>query len=108
MSVTATLQTTPITSGYLTYGGPNGKTLAKGYWKLVLTDAQGGTAGDIPASLFGLTYITGVSNIVDSTNGYVYPAAPVVDLTSILVGGGTASAAADLASGTYYVTVEGF
>lgn len=87
MSLTATLQTTPLSSGYLAYAGPNGKTLTMGRFALVVDAAAGAVAGDIPASLFGLTYITGVSSLVEASNTAVYPASPSVACTSILTGG---------------------
>jgi hypothetical protein len=72
----------------------------------VATDTEGGIAGDIPASLFRLKRIVGVLSLVSSNNGKVIPAGVASD-GSLLTGGGTENAAADLAIGTYKVKLLG-
>lgn len=91
------------------YGGMNKQERIVREGSLVIdTTATGGaTKGDLPASMFGLRKITRVSNIVISDNSKVIPAAPADDGTSLMVGGGASNAAADLANGTYYLTIEG-
>lgn len=96
-------------SKFYTYGGPNHQDRIVYEGRLVIdTTADGGaTKGDLPASMFGLRRISRVSNVVLSDNSKVIPAAPADDGTSLMIGGGTSSAAADLANGTYYLTIEG-
>ena len=96
-------------SKFYLYGGMNKQDRIVREGSLVIdTTADGGaTKGDLPASMFGLRKITRVSNITISTNAKIIPAAPADDGSSLMVGGGTSNAAADLANGTYYLTIEG-
>lgn len=96
-------------SKFYLYGGMNKQERIVREGRLVIdTTATGGaTKGDLPASMFGLRKITRVSNIVISDNSKVILAAPADDGTSLMVGGGTSNATADLANGTYYLTIEG-
>lgn len=91
------------------YGGTHKQERAVREGTLVIdTTALGGAAkGDLPASMFGLRKITRVSNVLLNDNSKVIPAAPANDGSSLMVGGGTSSAAADLANGTYILTIEG-
>ena len=72
----------------------------------VATATEGGTAGDIPASLFRLNRIVGVLTLVNSDDDEVIPASVASD-GSLLTGGGASNAAADLAIGTYKVKLLG-
>lgn len=77
---------------------------------LVTTGGDGAAAGDIPASLFGLSKIEEGGKAVKSDNTVVTDTAPSYDGTSLLTlgapdGGCTPS---DLASGTYAITVKGY
>ena len=72
----------------------------------VATDAKGGAAGDIPASLFRLKRIVGVLSLVSSNDNIVIPAGVASD-GSLLTGGGSDNAAANLAIGTYKVKLLG-
>lgn len=75
--------------------------------KVVLT-GQGGTTNQIPASAFGLTRLTAVSNLLDKTNNKVYLATidPVVDAIRLALT--NADTAADVTSAESYITVTGF
>lgn len=91
------------------FGGANGQDRITYEGTLVIdTTAYGGAvAGDLPASMFGLRRISNVSNVVANDNSKVIPAAPAKDGSSLMIGGGASNAAADLANGTYVLTIQG-
>lgn len=75
----------------------------------VLTaDTEGATAGDLPASLFGLQSIEQCSNLIADDNSVIIPASPAVGGGSIITGGGESNAAADLSDDSYILTVKGY
>lgn len=96
-------------SATVLYGGmyKQDRVVREGTLVIDTTALGGATKGDLPASMFGLRKITRVSNILLNDNSKIIPAAPANDGSSLMVGGGTSSAAADLANGTYILTIEG-
>ena len=79
---------------------------------LLVTDGNNGaTADEIPASIFGMTYIHKVSPFVLSTGAAIEIGAPVYSATglstSIVTKNAASGALLDLPSGTYAVTVTG-
>ena len=91
------------------FGGPEGKTYLHKVGTLVIdTTATGGaTAGDLPASMFGLSKITEGGLAVLSDNTKVYPTVPAYNQQSLLVVGGASNAPMDLPNGTYLFTITG-
>lgn len=92
------------------YGGSNNKSILKVEGTLVIdTTATGGaTAGDLPASMFGLQKIRGFSSIVLSDNSKNYVGTPAYDNGSLMVAGGASNAPMDLPNGTYLLCIEGY
>lgn len=91
------------------YAGPVGKSYLHVQGTLVIdTTATGGaTAGDLPASLFGLTQIVKGGCAVLSDNSKVYQTVPAYDRTSLLVAGGASNAPMDLPNGSYNIELTG-
>jgi hypothetical protein len=75
---------------------------------LVSAGSEGDAAGDIPASLFGLSYIEEVGPLVVSTSDTVILAFPAYDGGSIVIKAAAANEAEALAAGTYRLTVKGY
>jgi hypothetical protein len=92
------------------FAGPEGKSYLHAVGTLVIdTTATGGaTAGDLPASMFGLSEIRMGGHAVLSDNTKVYPTVPAYDRGSLLVVGGASNAPMDLPNGTYTVNLTGF
>lgn len=80
---------------------------------IMVTDGgDGASAGDIPASVFGLTVISRISAAVKSDSSIIVVLAPAYsatnESTSVLGKAAATAAAADIPVGTYAVTVEGY
>lgn len=79
---------------------------------IVVDGSIGSAAGDIPASVFGLTVIEEVSSAVKSDNSLIVVLAPAYSATvasSSVIGKAAATAAtANIPSGTYQLTVKGY
>ena len=68
--------------------------------QLVVDDPVGANAGDIPASLFGMTFIRAVQTLIKSDNSLVVKAAPDYAGASIIGSNADSNAAANIPSGT--------
>lgn len=92
------------------FGGNEGKTLLLTEGVLVIdTTATGGaTAGDLPASLFGLNEIIGIAAIINDDNSKSWFGTPAYNAASLMVGGGAANVAMDLPNDTYKISLYGF
>ncbi len=90
------------------YGGSNQKSLLLVEGTAVIDTAGGDTAGDLPATLFGLATITGISTFIKSDDSKSYFGTPATAGTSVMIGGGASNAVMDLPTGTYNVCVQGF
>lgn len=80
---------------------------------IMITDGgDGAAAGDIPASIFGLTVVEEISPAVKSDSSIIVVLAPAYsatnESTSVLGKAAATAAAADIPSGTYAVTVKGY
>lgn len=75
---------------------------------LTVAGSDGASADDIPASLFGLTYIEEALPLVKSDNTLVVVAAPAYNGGSILGKAAGTAAPADIPSGDYRCTVKGY
>lgn len=80
---------------------------------ILTTDGNdGASAGDIPASTFGLTVVEEISPAVKSDNSLIVVLAPAYNAsnagTSVIGKAAATAAAADIPSGTYAVTVKGY
>lgn len=87
--------------------------LRKTLMGIMVTDGNdGASAGDIPASTFGLTVVEEISAAVKSDSSIIVVLAPAYSATnesSSVIGKAAATAAtADIPSGTYAVTVKGY
>lgn len=91
------------------YAGPCGKSLLKVEGALVIdTTAIGGaTAGDLPASMFGLQEIVGPVAISNDDNSKGWIGVPAYAGTSLMVTGGASNAYMDLPNDTYKVCIQG-
>lgn len=69
---------------------------------------DGASALDIPASVFGLTFIESANPAVKSDNTLVVVVAPAYDGESLLGKAAATAAAADIPSGTYKFTLIGY
>lgn len=69
---------------------------------------DGASAGDIAASVFGLTLIEEATPAVKSDNTIVVVVAPAYAGTSLLGKAAATAAAADIPSGDYLLTVKGY
>ena len=74
---------------------------------LVTDGTDGAAAGDIPASVFGLTKLEEVSPLVKSDNTLAVVAVPAYNGESLLGKAAGTAAPADIPAGTYAVTVKG-
>jgi hypothetical protein len=86
--------------------GNNGERLTSTTGTLVLDGSHGATAGDIPASLFGLvtiTQVTGGLNVEGTQAVWFQPAPGGASLLSLNSSGVPANASAD----SYTITVTG-
>ena len=92
------------------FGGSVGKSFKKVFGTLIIdTTATGGaTAGDLPATLFGLAEIQDVGHIINDNNTKVYYGLPSYDKTSMMVSGGSSNAPGDLPNDTYLMSITGF
>lgn len=75
---------------------------------LVTDGSNGASAGDIPASLFGLTKIEDSRPLVKSDNTLIVTTAPAYDGGSLLGKAAATAAPADIPSGTYHAIVLGY
>lgn len=73
---------------------------------VLATQGAGGSGTKIPSAALGLKFISQVSAFIKSDNSVVIPATPSFDGTQIILGGGTANAAASY-SGTFAFVVKG-
>lgn len=71
------------------------------------TATAGAAAGNLPATMFGLTEIVGPASIVISDNSKNYIGTPAYDKASMLVSGGASNAPMNLPNGTYRVAISG-
>jgi hypothetical protein len=75
----------------------------------IVTDGtDGAAAGDIPATLFGLTFIESAYPAVKSDNTLLVALAPAYNGASLLGKAAATAAPADIPSGTYLLTVIGY
>ena len=75
---------------------------------MVCDGSVGATAGDIPASLFGLSYIEDCTPAVKNDNTLIVVCAPTFDGTSILGQAAGTNAPAAIPAGTYALDVYGY
>ena len=75
---------------------------------LVTDGTDGASAGDIPASVFGLRVVEEVTPLVKSTNNLIVVVGPTADGSSVLGKNAASAASADIPSGTYSCTVRGY
>lgn len=103
MATTFVANDTSRTSGY----PPSG--LRKTIVGVMTTDGNdGASAGDIAASVFGLTKIEEALPAVKSDNTLVVVCGPSYDGTSLLGKAAATAAPADIPSGAYYITLRGY
>jgi hypothetical protein len=90
------------------YGGPEGKELVRKYGTLVIDSGAGGTAAELPMSLFGLTKILAVGPIMADSEDAIWIAAPSEDGESVMTFQvSTTLVNVDLSTDTYYLWIEG-
>lgn len=89
--------------------GPNGKSLIMKEGTLVIdTTADGGaTAGDLPASMFGLLEIVDTAAISNDDDSKGWIGVPAYDAGSLMVTGGASNAYMDLPDDTYKLYIKG-
>ena len=75
---------------------------------LTIGDASGATAGDIPASLFGLTQIESADPLVKSDNTLIVTVAPAVNGLSLLGKAAATAAPANIPTAAYIATIRGW
>ena len=75
---------------------------------LVADGTVGANPGDIPASVFGLTFIERCENAVKNDNTLVVPTAPSFDNASMLTRAASTHAPANIPAGTYSIIVFGY
>ena len=75
---------------------------------LVTDGTDGAAAGDIPASLFGLSTIEKAEPLVKSDNTLIVVAMPAYNGASLLGKAAATAAPADIPSGTYKTLVYGY
>ncbi len=75
---------------------------------LTTDGSDGASAGDIPASVFGLAFIESASPAVKSDNSIIVVVAPAYAGTSLLGKAAATAAAADIPSGDYKLTLVGY
>lgn len=91
------------------FGGPNQKSLIRIEGTAVIDTAGGDTAGDLPATLFGLTKVIGKATFIKSDDSKAYFGVPSYSAgTSVMIAGGASNAVMDLPTGTYKVCIEGY
>lgn len=92
------------------FGGSNNKSLLLVEGTLVIdTTATGGaTAGDLPASMFGLAQIIGVATISNDDDSKGWTGSPAYAATSLMVQGGAANVYMDLPNDTYKISLSGW
>lgn len=95
-------------TGAFRFGGAAQKSILIVEGTFVVDTAGGDTAGDLPASLFGLATIKGISTFIKSDDSKSYFGTPSTAGTSIMIGGGAANAVMDIPTGTYNAVVQGF
>lgn len=74
---------------------------------LTVAGADGASALDLPASLFGMNIIDEVSPLVKSDNSLIVTAAPAYDGLSLLGKAAGSAAPADIPAGDYAVVLRG-
>lgn len=90
-------------------GGPNNKSILRVEGTLVVTSPGGAAAGDIPASLFGLTQFIGPSIFSNAANTTAFDGYPeFTTAASIMIGVMTGTGFANLPNDTYKAFVQGF
>lgn len=103
-AITATF--TPIRAWRM--GGANNKAILRVEGTLVVTSPGGGTAGDIPASLFGLAQFIGPQIFNNSANTTAFDGYPeAVGAASVMIGAMTSTGVANLPNDTYKAFVQG-
>ena len=109
--MSATLITDVIESGKLAFGGPNEKPLRVARYAVTLDGTSGASAGDIPASLFGMTKLLFCSGVIITGAEKAYSAVISEDGGSIQIVGpivtGTGSTI-DAPAGTYNTSIIGY
>ena len=70
--------------------------------------SDGAAAGDIPASVFGLSFIESATPMVKSDNTLIVVVAPTYDGGSLLGKAAATAAPADIPAGTYRFTLIGY
>ena len=90
-----------------TEGSVTGKRRVVLQGTLTTDGSDGATAGDIPASTFGLALVEEITGGTKSDNTTTMWAQPSYDQTSIIGLALTNGVAGDIASGTYALTVKG-
>lgn len=76
--------------------------------QLTTDGGDGAAAGDILASLFGLSFIEKAEPLVKSDNTLIVVVAPVYAGTSLIGKAAATAAAADIPSGTYQAVIYGY
>lgn len=92
------------------YAGPCGKTILKLEGTLVIdtTSSGGASALDLPASMFGLNQIIGISAISNDADAKGWVGVPDYAGASLMVTGGASNAYMDLPNDTYKLCIEGY
>lgn len=75
---------------------------------LVISGSIGASEGDIPASVFGLTYIEESGPLVDEDNSAIILTSPSYAGTSLLGRTANADTPADITASSYRITVKGY
>lgn len=75
---------------------------------MVCDGVAGAAAGDIPASLFGLTYMEWAEPAVKNDNTLIVTVSPTFDGTSLLGKAAGTAAPAAIPAGTYSLAVRGY
>src|SRR4030095_964366 len=75
---------------------------------LVTDGTDGASAGDIPASLFGLSVIEDSRPLVKNDNTLIVTTQPAYNGASLLAKAAASAAPADIPSGTYKAIVYGY
>lgn len=78
------------------------------YGAITTDGTDGASAGDIPASLFGLSVIEEVEPLVKSDNTLIVVASPAYNGASLLGKAAATAAPADIPSGTYKTAIRGY
>jgi len=86
-------------------GGMHNKEIVRVHGSLVVASAEGGTSGDLPASLFGLTKLLASGPAITSTGVSLFATSPEAAGAALMAF--SDNAATDLNPETYQLWVEG-